>query len=82
MAPLLRSPTTEEVQSILGRALLDADFRKQLIDNPTHTLSILGFTASPNALAFFSKLGGQSFTTAAGDLEAHIAAAPLPHSWD
>ncbi|MDZ5650688.1 MULTISPECIES: Os1348 family NHLP clan protein [Nitrospirillum] len=81
MTQFLTEMTPEDVQKVLGRALLEPGFRKQLLADPKGTLAILGYKASAEALAFFAKLGDQAFGNAADDLAAHIASNPLPDVW-
>ncbi|MEA1647605.1 hypothetical protein UAJ10_01060 [Nitrospirillum sp. BR 11164] len=81
MTQFLREMTPDDVQKILGRALLEPGFRKQLLADVPGTLAILGFKASPAALAFFAKLGEQPFGDAADDIESFISANPLPNTW-
>ncbi|MEE3624852.1 MULTISPECIES: Os1348 family NHLP clan protein [Nitrospirillum] len=81
MTQFLREMSPEDVQKVLGRALLEPGFRKQFLADIPGTLATLGFKASPEALAFFAKLGNQPFSDAASDIEGFFAANPLPNSW-
>ncbi|WP_044562351.1 Os1348 family NHLP clan protein [Azospirillum sp. B4] len=81
MTIFLRELTPDDVQKILGRALLDANFRSKLAADPEAVLAILGFKASAASLAFFKNLAAASFGTAADDLAKQFGTTPLPTSW-
>jgi hypothetical protein len=69
MTSVLRDMTLTDVKDVLGRALIDSDFRENLVTNPREVLSVLGYTASQESLNYFSALGGGSFPAAGNEVE-------------
>jgi hypothetical protein len=61
----LKTMALHDVQLVLGRALVDETFRKELIANPAATLKELGYHADRKLAAFFGKLKSSSFSSAA-----------------
>ena len=72
----------EDVQNILGRAVIDPDFRARLVADPEDTLKILGFGgASPEALAFFGALNSGAFPQAAHEVENRLGGRAVVGLW-
>jgi len=71
MAESTKKLTLPEIQSLLGRALTDADFRAKLVGNPAATLKRLGYDVAKetDVVDFFKKLKGGTFDSAAKDVQ-------------
>ena len=69
MTGVLRDMTLIEVKDVLGRALIDIDFRQHLVTNPREVLSVLGYAASQESLNYISTLAGGSFPAAPDEVE-------------
>jgi len=66
----LKTMTLQDVQLVLGRALMDPSFRANLIKSPGATLKALGYDASDRKLvSFFGNLDAASFKAAAAEVE-------------
>jgi hypothetical protein len=61
--------TVSQIETILGKAVLDTDFAAALEQNPEAALQGLGYTLHPDEVEFF-KFFGQNFGTAAAKLNA------------
>ncbi len=72
----------EDVQNILGRAIIDADFRAKLIADPEGVCRILGFgELSQDAINFFKALGAGSFPDAADEVENRLGGRAVIGLW-
>jgi hypothetical protein len=72
----------EDVEKILGRALIDSAFRKKLVSNPEEVLNILGFgKPSDDAIAFFKALDTGGFPQAANDVENRLGGRAVVGLW-
>lgn len=69
MPSILRPLTLEEVKHVLGRALIDPDFRAKLTADPKEVLSILGFEVSQQGIDFFKNLKGSDFDDAGKSID-------------
>lgn len=67
MTSVLRDMTPIDVKDVLGRALIDSDFRQNLVANPGAVLSGLGYAASQESLNRFCALNADSFPAAEVD---------------
>jgi hypothetical protein len=72
MTTVLRDMTVTDVKDVLGRALIDNDFRQCLVADPQEVLSGLGYTASQESLRHFSALNGNSFPAMADEAESRL----------
>lgn len=71
-----------DVQRILGRAIIDADFRAKLIADPEEVLRVLGFgDLSDDAIAFFKSLNVGSFPDAADEVESRLGGRSVVAAW-
>jgi hypothetical protein len=61
----------EDITHLLGKALVDEDFRRDLLSDPGKTLDKLGYARGPKTIKFFEDLGGPqgAFDKAAKDLK-------------
>ena len=57
--------THDELTSLLGRALADAEFRTKLLANPKAVIAAEGYVANDAAVHFFDSLKSHGFETAA-----------------
>ncbi|HRH79483.1 MAG TPA: Os1348 family NHLP clan protein [Thiobacillaceae bacterium] len=72
----------EDVQKILGRAIMDGDFRAKLIADPEGVLKILGYgNLSADAINFFKSLGVGTFPDAADEVEARLGGRAVVGLW-
>jgi hypothetical protein len=69
MTSMLRDMTLIEVKDVLGRALIDSDFRQHLVTNPREVLSVLGYAATQESLNYISTLGSGSFPATTAEVE-------------
>ena len=77
MAMILKKLTPNDVQDILGRAMLDSAFRAQLLTDPGQTIMIMGYEQSADSLAFFKALDSDTFKDAATDVENRLGGRPV-----
>lgn len=72
----------QEVQQILGRAIIDGDFRAKLIADPEGVLRILGYgDLSDDAINFFRSLSAGSFPDAADEVENRLGGRKVVAAW-
>lgn len=81
MTAILRAMTLDDVKDVLGRALIDGDFRQNLLNDPSEVLSVLGFQASQDSLNFFKALDSASFKGAAADIDNRLGGRPIIAAW-
>jgi hypothetical protein len=71
-----------DVEKILGRALIDRNFRDKLVANPEEVLNILGYgQASEDAISFFKALGQGDFPQAATEVEDRLGGRAVVGLW-
>lgn len=73
--------TLEDVQEILGRALVDVEFREALLRDPDAAFSILGFNMTQDSMNFFRALNDQTFLAAANSVENRLGGRPVIGAW-
>ena len=72
----------EDVQKILGRAVMDSEFRAKLIADPEGVLKVLGYgDLSDDAINFFKALGAGSFPDAANEVENRLGGRAVVGLW-
>lgn len=72
----------ETVERVLGRALIDAEFRKELSDDPEKIMKILGYgNLSDEAVRFFKALATGDFPVAAQEVEDRLGGRPVIALW-
>lgn len=71
--------STEAVQAIIGRAVLDQEFRKALIDNAAKACQ--GYDLTEEELEALEELDGESFETFAGKLPPRISKRGAGGGW-
>lgn len=76
-----RNITLDDVQNILGRVLVDTDFRKEILKNPEGTFLTLGLTMSGDSMNFFKALNDQEFLTGAAAVEERLGGRPVVALW-
>ncbi len=81
MANVRRDIGLEDVQEILGRALVDSEFRGELLNEPESTLAILGFKMSQDSQNFFKALKDETFLAAAEQVESRLGGRPVIAAW-
>lgn len=81
MASTLKKITLDDVKALLGRALVDTDFRTKLITDPASTLVILGFDSSQDSVNFFGALNSNTFKAAATEVENRLGGRPVVAAW-
>lgn len=81
MASTLKKLDLDEVRDIIGRALLDGEFRQKLIDDPAGVFLILGYEQSDESLAFFTHLVSNAFRDAAQEVEDRLGGRPIIAVW-
>lgn len=69
MPAQLKTMALHDVQLVLGRALMDPAFRRELTKNTAATLKALGYDADRKLVAFFGKLKAKNFAAAAEEVE-------------
>ncbi len=65
----------ESVKQIVGHAMLDAEFRKKLFENPAEALK--GYELTEQELALLKDLPQENFESAAGELSERISRAGI-----
>jgi hypothetical protein len=81
MASTMKKIDLDDVRSIVGRALLDTEFRAKLQDDAKGTLMILGLDSSPESVSFFKVLVSQTFQAAAAEVENRLGGRPVIALW-
>ena len=81
MASTLKKINIDNVCDIVGRALLDSEFRVKLRDDAKGTLLILGYDSSDDSTAFFKTLVSQSFQSVAVEVESRMGGRPVIALW-
>jgi len=81
MAQTGKEITLEDVQELLGRALVDADFRNSLLNSPDATLRVLGFKMSADSQNFFRALKDDTFLAAAEQVQDRLGGRPIIAAW-
>lgn len=81
MPATARDITLDDVQEILGRALVDGEFRNQLLEDPAGTFTVLGLNMSEDSLNFFQALNDQTFLAAADTVESRLGGRPVIALW-
>lgn len=81
MASTLKKVTLDDVKALLGRALLDSEFRKKLLTDPDSTLVVLGYESSTDSGNFFRALNSTSFKAAADEVENRLGGRPVVAAW-
>lgn len=76
-----RDITLTDVQDLLGRAMVDADFRTQLLKDPEGTFVILGIKMSDASMNFFKALNDESFLQAADKVDQRLGGRPIIAVW-
>lgn len=76
-----RDITLEDVQEILGRALVDTEFRRKLLADPDGTFTILGLEMTADSVNFFRALNDQTFLAAADAVESRLGGRPVIGLW-
>jgi hypothetical protein len=71
----------DDVRGIVGRALLDAEFRAKLQDDARGTLMILGLDSSAESVNFFKALVSQTFQAAAAEVDNRLGGRPVIALW-
>jgi hypothetical protein len=78
----LRQLELEQVEEILGRALIDPEFRAKLIQDTEGTLKALGYGGlSADAVAFFKGLSTNAFSAAAAEVENRLGGRKVVALW-
>jgi hypothetical protein len=78
----VRGLELEQVEEILGRALIDPEFRGRLINDTENTLKLLGYGGlSQDAVAFFKGLGTNAFSAAAAEVENRLGGRKVVGLW-
>ncbi|MBP2236307.1 hypothetical protein J2Z31_002821 [Sinorhizobium kostiense] len=81
MPATARDITLEDVQEILGRALVDAEFREALLKDPEAAFMVLGLNMSQDSINFFRALNDQTFLAAANTVENRLGGRPVIGAW-
>lgn len=81
MAHIARDITIEDVQELLGRCLVDAEFRSALLKDPEATFTVLGLKMSPDSMNFFKTLNDATFLAAANSVENRLGGRPIAAIW-
>jgi hypothetical protein len=81
MASTMKKIDLDDVRAIVGRALLDSEFRTKLQEDAKGTLMILGLDSSPDSVSFFKVLVSQSFQAAASEVENRLGGRPVIALW-
>jgi hypothetical protein len=71
----------DDVRGIVGRALLDSEFRAKLQDDARGTLMILGLDSSAESVNFFKALVSQTFQAAASEVDNRLGGRPVIALW-
>lgn len=71
----------EAVKDILGRALVDANFRRELLTDPATTIDILGYKQTDDSGRFFEALNNDSFKQVAQETEDRLGGRPVIAAW-
>lgn len=72
----------EDVEKILGRALIDTEFRNKLVANPEEVVFLLGYgEMSDDAIAFFKALNTGEFPEAADEVENRLGGRAVIAVW-
>ncbi len=67
------------VEQVIGKLLIDADFRNALAANPVETLA--GFDLTPEEREALSKVDTASFEAAAGEVDLRISKTTMLWHW-
>ena len=81
MAETGRDITLEDVQKLLGRALVDATFRNELLTDGATVFSVLGLKMTQDSKNFFAALNDQTFLAAANSVENRLGGRPVIAAW-
>lgn len=81
MASTARPLELDDVQKILGRALVDATFRNELLNDTETVFVALGLDQSEESLNFFKALNENSFLEAADQIENRLGGRPVIAAW-
>lgn len=81
MAGISRDITIQDVQDLLGRALVDSDFRRELLSDPEGTFTVLGMKMTTDSMNFFRALNDATFLAAADSVENRLGGRPVVGLW-
>jgi hypothetical protein len=81
MPASLKEMTLDAVQDIIGRAIIDSDFRNALLKDPETTIKILGFNQSATSVLFFQTLNSDSFKELTEEVENRLGGRPVIAAW-
>ncbi len=70
--------TDKGLQELIGRAVVDADFRKQLAEDPTKAAASMGVSLTEEQVA---GLRATDFTRMAGNVDERLSKAWRPGLW-
>lgn len=81
MAETGRDITLEDVEKLLGRALVDSKFRSELMNNGATVFAVLGLRMSADSKNFFAALTDQTFLAAANSVENRLGNRGVVGAW-